>query len=210
MAKIIIRHDIEGNSLDIWFGEPSEIFESEEVEDGLILKKNKAGETIGIEKLNWLPIGSWKVGEPVEIDTGVPLREAQEAVGKASQEHDKEMVYSSAFFIALLNGQLGSVAKRYLDEGRRARGVEIDIADIIVCGLAYLNWLGKDASEAFLESLEKHRAKLAELWKTPRTSLPVAKVHVGIDEIIERPGISPKSIEEGWQEFQRSLGIKTP
>jgi len=119
------------------------------------------------------------------------------------------MVYSSAFFIALLNGQLGSVATAYLDKGRRAEGIEIDVADILVCSLAYLNWLGKDASEAFLKSLEKHKARLAELWKNPRTSLPVAKVHVGIDEAIEHPGVSSEMIEKHWQEFQQALGITT-
>ncbi|MGC8998865.1 MAG: hypothetical protein ACP5JW_05675 [Candidatus Bathyarchaeia archaeon] len=32
----------------------------------------------------------------------------------------------------------------------------MDIADVIVVSLAYLNWLEKDATEAFKKALEKH------------------------------------------------------
>lgn len=210
MAKIVLRHDAEGNSLDIWFGEPSDEFVCEEVADGLILKKNKGGNTIGIEKLNWLPIGTWEIGEPVEIDTGMPLGEAQQRIGEISEKFDKEMVHTTAFFITLLNGQLGSLANKYLraDGGRKAEGIEIDIADIIVCSLAYLNWLGKDASEAFVEALRKHEAKIAELNKAPRTSRSVAKVLVGIDEETSKPEVTPQMIERAWESFRKELGIK--
>lgn len=210
MAKIIVSYDAEGNGLDVWFGEPTDEFICEEVEEGLILKKDKAGNTIGIEKLNWLPIGTWKIGEPVQIITGLPLVEAQERIREISEQYDREMVYTSAFFITLLNGQLGSIADKYLaiEGGRRAEGIEVDIADMVVCSLAYLNWLGKDASEAFRKALKKHEEKLATLDKTPRTSRPVAKVLVGVEEAAGDPQITPRKIERAWAKFREELGIK--
>lgn len=210
MAKIVVRHDAESNSLDIWFGEPSKESICEEVEDGLILKKDKAGNTIGIEILNWLPVGTWKIGESVEIDTGLPLAEAQEKIRRISEKFDKEMVHTSAFFITLLNGQLGSLANKYLapDGGRKAEGIEIDIADMIVCSLAYLNWLRKDASEAFAKALKKHEDKIMELNKTPRTSRSVAKVHVGVDDNASKPEVTPEMIERAWESFRKELGIR--
>ena len=37
--------------MDIWFGNPEDEFICEEAGEGLILKKDKNGKTIGIEKL---------------------------------------------------------------------------------------------------------------------------------------------------------------
>jgi len=37
--------------MDIWFDNPEEEYISEEAGEGLILKKNKSGKIIGIEKL---------------------------------------------------------------------------------------------------------------------------------------------------------------
>jgi len=70
MAKIIIRHDPEGNTLDLWWDEPSREAICEEVADGIILRKDKEGNAIGMEILNWLPIRGWKSGELVEVDIG--------------------------------------------------------------------------------------------------------------------------------------------
>lgn len=207
MAKIIVRYEAESNSLDVWFGEPTNEFVCEEVEDNLILKKDKAGNTIGLERLNCMPAEVLRGGERIEIDTGAPLGEAQGRIREISERYDKEMVYSSAFFITLLNGQLGSVATKYLSDGRRAENMEVDIADILVCSLAYLNWLGKDATEAFLKSLQKHEAKLADLGKSPRTSRPVAKVLIGVEEQASKPGVSSEMIEKAWQKFQQELGV---
>jgi len=39
MTKIIVSYDREGNSLDIWWGEPTDESISDEVENGVILKK---------------------------------------------------------------------------------------------------------------------------------------------------------------------------
>jgi len=94
----------------------------------------------------------------------VSLREAQEAVKKVSYETHKAKVFTSAFFISLMAEQAGQVAEKYLHEGRYAKDIEVDIADIALVSLAYLNWLEKDATEAFKKSLAKHE-KAIELFK---------------------------------------------
>ncbi|MDI6847218.1 MAG: hypothetical protein QMD23_03705 [Candidatus Bathyarchaeia archaeon] len=84
------------------------------------------------------------------------LKEAQDAVKKISYEAHKKEVFTSSFFITLLTEQVGQVAEKYIDEGRFGKDIEVDIGDIIIVSLAYLNWLEKDATEAFKKSLEKH------------------------------------------------------
>ncbi len=51
MEKVIIYYSKESDTMDIWFGNPEDEYISEEVREGLILKKNKKGTIIGIEKL---------------------------------------------------------------------------------------------------------------------------------------------------------------
>lgn len=84
------------------------------------------------------------------------LKEAQEAVKRISYNAHKKEVFTSSFFITLLAEQVGQVAEKYVTEGRLGKDIEVDIADVIVVSLAYLNWLEKDGSEAFKKSLEKH------------------------------------------------------
>jgi len=93
------------------------------------------------------------------------LKQAQEAVKKISYEAHKKTVFTSSFFVTLLAEQLGQVAEKYIEEGRLSKGIEVDIADLVVVSLAYLNWLQKDASEAFGKSLEKHEKAVARFSK---------------------------------------------
>lgn len=51
MEKVTVHYQKEADTLDIWFGNPDDEYISEEAGEGIILKKNKKGETIGIEKL---------------------------------------------------------------------------------------------------------------------------------------------------------------
>ena len=53
MAKVKVFFDKEGNTLTVWFGDPQEEYVCEEAGDEVILMKNKAGEVIGFEKLNF-------------------------------------------------------------------------------------------------------------------------------------------------------------
>jgi len=92
------------------------------------------------------------------------LKEVQESVKKISYETHKANAYTSAFFVTLMAEQVGQVAEKYLNQGRHAKGIEVDIADVVLVSLAYLNWLEKDATEAFKKSLEKHK-KAIELFK---------------------------------------------
>ncbi|MFH1247515.1 MAG: DUF2283 domain-containing protein [Candidatus Micrarchaeota archaeon] len=52
MEKIKIIFDKESNTLDIWFDDPKKEWICEETGEELILKKDKQGNIIGIEKLN--------------------------------------------------------------------------------------------------------------------------------------------------------------
>jgi len=92
------------------------------------------------------------------------LKEAQKSVKKISYETHKAKVYTSAFFVTLMAEQVGQVAEKYLNQGRNAEGIEVDIADVVLVSLAYLNWLEKDATGAFKKSLEKHE-KAIEFFK---------------------------------------------
>ncbi|NPA62874.1 MAG: DUF2283 domain-containing protein [Methanococci archaeon] len=51
MEKVMIIHNKEMETLDIWFDDPKKEFICEEVGDGIILKKDKNGKVIGIEIL---------------------------------------------------------------------------------------------------------------------------------------------------------------
>jgi len=93
------------------------------------------------------------------------LKEAQESVKNISYEVHKTQVFTSSFFIALMVEQVGQVAHKYIHEGRHAKDIEVDIADVILAGLAYLNWLEKDATQAFQKSLEKHRKAVETMKK---------------------------------------------
>ena len=51
MDKVVVYYHKESDTLDIWFGNPEDEFMYEEAGEGIILKKDKSGKTIGIEKL---------------------------------------------------------------------------------------------------------------------------------------------------------------
>jgi len=51
MDKVIIHYHKETDTMDIWFGNPTDEYICEEAGNGIILKKDKDGKVIGIEKL---------------------------------------------------------------------------------------------------------------------------------------------------------------
>ena len=55
MATVNVLHDPVGNTLVVWFGEPSDEVDAEETGDEVILMKDRSGKVIGFEKLNFLP-----------------------------------------------------------------------------------------------------------------------------------------------------------
>ena len=60
---IKIYYDNQGNTLNVWFGNPKDEHLCEETGEEVILAKDKSGKVIGFEKLNFLPIRDL----PVEV-----------------------------------------------------------------------------------------------------------------------------------------------
>jgi uncharacterized protein YuzE len=62
MAQVKVFHDRIGNTLTVWFGDPETEVEVEETGDEVILMKDKEGQVIGFEKLNFIPSS-----EPIRV-----------------------------------------------------------------------------------------------------------------------------------------------
>lgn len=58
MAQVKVFHDRLGNTLTVWFGNPEDEAEVEETGDEVLLMKDKNGQVIGFEKLNFSPTAS--------------------------------------------------------------------------------------------------------------------------------------------------------
>ena len=54
MAQVKVYYDQGGNTLTVWFGNPQDEVVAEETGDEIVLMKDKAGQGIGFEKLNFL------------------------------------------------------------------------------------------------------------------------------------------------------------
>ncbi len=54
MAQVKVYYDQVGNSLTVWFGEPQQEYVCEETGEEVILMKDKTGQVIGFEKLNFI------------------------------------------------------------------------------------------------------------------------------------------------------------
>ena len=67
MDKVIIYYHREIDTMDIWFGNPEDEYICEEAGEGIILKKNKDGKVIGIEKLYVSKTLGVKQPLPVEV-----------------------------------------------------------------------------------------------------------------------------------------------
>ena len=67
MDKVIIYYYKETDTMDIWFGNPEDEYICEEAGEGIILKKNKDGKVIGIEKLYVSKTLGLKQPLPVEV-----------------------------------------------------------------------------------------------------------------------------------------------
>ena len=53
MAEVKVFYDKIGNTLTVWFADPSQEHVSEETGDEVILMKDRSGRVIGFEKLNF-------------------------------------------------------------------------------------------------------------------------------------------------------------
>lgn len=55
MEKIKVCYDSHGNTLNVWFGDPKKEYVCEETGEEVVLVKDRLGQVIGFEKLNFLP-----------------------------------------------------------------------------------------------------------------------------------------------------------
>ncbi|MCP4167982.1 MAG: DUF2283 domain-containing protein [Chloroflexi bacterium] len=53
MAEVKVYYDRLGNTLTVWFGDPTEEYEVEETGNEIVLMKDKQDKVIGFEKLNF-------------------------------------------------------------------------------------------------------------------------------------------------------------
>lgn len=56
-TKMKLFFDPVGNTLTVWFGDPDQEHLCEETGDDVILMKDRNGQVIGFEKLNFVPVG---------------------------------------------------------------------------------------------------------------------------------------------------------
>lgn len=52
MEHVKVYYDRAGNTLTVWFGDPTDEYVCEETADEVVLMKDHAGRVIGFEKLN--------------------------------------------------------------------------------------------------------------------------------------------------------------
>ncbi len=55
MDKIKVIHDLAGQTLTVWFGDPAKESVCEETADEVVLMKDAGGKVIGFELLNYRP-----------------------------------------------------------------------------------------------------------------------------------------------------------
>ena len=53
MEQVKVFYDHEGNTLTVWFGDPKDEYICQETGDEVILMKDRTGQVIGFEKLNF-------------------------------------------------------------------------------------------------------------------------------------------------------------
>ncbi|MCF8296130.1 MAG: DUF2283 domain-containing protein [Melioribacteraceae bacterium] len=67
MDKVKIYYSKDKDTIDIWFGNPELEMISEEIGEGLVLKKDKDGKVIGIEKIYTTKTLDSEKSFPVEL-----------------------------------------------------------------------------------------------------------------------------------------------
>ena len=68
MDKVRVYFDRTGNSLTVWFDDPKKEVLCEEVDDDVVLMKDRRGRVIGFERLNYLPRKRLGQGANVPIE----------------------------------------------------------------------------------------------------------------------------------------------
>ena len=70
MDKVRIYYDRTGNTLTVWFADPNKEVICQEIEDDVVLMKDRRGRVIGFERLNYLSRKQHEAGAqiPVEVN----------------------------------------------------------------------------------------------------------------------------------------------
>jgi uncharacterized protein YuzE len=63
MAQVKIYYDREGNTLTVWFGDPTDEVVVEETGEEIVLMKDREGKVIGFEKLNF----TGQMGDEIKV-----------------------------------------------------------------------------------------------------------------------------------------------
>jgi hypothetical protein len=69
VKKVRVFYDRTGNTLSVWFDDPAKEYVCEEIDDDVVLVKNRRGRVIGFERLNHLTAKQREQGVqlPVEV-----------------------------------------------------------------------------------------------------------------------------------------------
>lgn len=68
MKKLKVFHDVKGNTVTVWFDEPSKETIDEEIGEDTVVMKDKNGKVIGVEKLNYnIPFQKNSHSLPIEV-----------------------------------------------------------------------------------------------------------------------------------------------
>ena len=71
MDKVRVYYDRTGNTLTVWFDDPEKESVCEEVDDDMVLVKDRRGRVIGIERLNYLTRKQQEQGVNVPVEVQV-------------------------------------------------------------------------------------------------------------------------------------------
>ena len=71
MKPIKVIFDRAGNTLNVWFDDPKKEFVSEETAEEIVLVKDRAGNVIGFEVLNYLSARESKSIKKLPVEAGI-------------------------------------------------------------------------------------------------------------------------------------------
>lgn len=68
MDKVKVYFDREGNTLTVWFDDPSKEHVCEEADNDVVLMKDRRGRVIGFERLNYLSSKQRTDARPIPVE----------------------------------------------------------------------------------------------------------------------------------------------
>lgn len=71
MDKVRVYHDRTGNTLTVWFEDPEHEHICEEIDDDVVLMKDRKGRVIGFERLNYQSKKRRAEGRTVPVEVNV-------------------------------------------------------------------------------------------------------------------------------------------